>query len=117
MAPCDGTIAKVVDGLPDMPVPVMDPGNRAGNYLAVDCERFFVILAHLKQGSIRVQTGDKVESGQPLGEMGNSGNSSEPHLHVHAQRGLPEAAPLGGEPLALTINGVFPVRNDRIHIK
>ncbi len=75
---------------------------------------FCVILAHLRRGSIAVAAGDSVEIGDPLARMGNSGNSSEPHLHVHAQRGLPRDAPLGGEPLWLTINGRFLVRNDRI---
>ncbi len=117
LSPCDGAIAKVVDGIEDMKVPDMNRDNMAGNYVAIDCGRFFVIVAHLRQGSILVQPGDRVETGNPLGEMGNSGNSSEPHLHIHAQRGLPEEAPFGGKPLALTIDGVFPVRNDRIRVK
>lgn len=116
-APCTGEVALVVDGLADMQVPVMDPDNRAGNFIAVDCGEFIVILAHLRQGSIVVAAGDGVEPGDPLGEMGNSGNSSEPHLHLHAQRGLPTDAPLGGEPLWLSINGQFPVRNERIIVE
>lgn len=116
VAPCNGEIAKVVDGREDMPVPVMDRAHMAGNYVAINCGRFFVILAHLRKGSVTVSAGDRVAVGDLLGEMGNSGNSSEPHLHVHAQRGLPEQAAFGGEPLALTINGVFPVRNDRIRV-
>lgn len=116
VAPCNGEIAKVVDGREDMPVPVMDRDHMAGNYAAINCGRFFVIMAHLRQDSVSVSVGDRVAVGDFLGEMGNSGNSSEPHLHVHAQRGLPEHAAFGGEPLALTINGVFPVRNDRIRV-
>lgn len=116
LAPCSGTVAYVVDGLPDMRVPEMDRENMAGNYAAIDCGGFYVILAHLRKSSIRVARGDRVKTGAPVAEMGNSGNSSEPHLHVHAQRGLPDEAPLGGEPLGLTINGRFPVRNDRIRV-
>ncbi|SNC75990.1 Peptidase family M23 [Marinobacter sp. es.048] len=116
VAPCDGEIAKVVDGREDMPVPVMDRAHMAGNYVAINCGRFFVILAHLRKGTVAVSAGDQVAVGDLLGEMGNSGNSSEPHLHVHAQRGLPEEAAFAGEPLALTIDGAFPVRNDRIRI-
>jgi len=116
IAPCAGEVALVVDGLADMQVPVMDPENRAGNFVAVDCGEFVVILAHLRRNSIVVAAGDSVQVGDALGEMGNSGNSSEPHLHLHAQRGLPADAPLGGEPLWLTIDGQFPVRNDRIHV-
>ncbi|MBW3227858.1 M23 family metallopeptidase [Marinobacter adhaerens] len=116
LAPCDGEIAKVVDGLEDMPVPVMDREHMAGNYVAINCGQFFVILAHLRKGSVSVSAGDRVDVGGFLGEMGNSGNSSEPHLHVHAQRGLPEQAAFGGEPLALTVDDAFPVRNDRIRV-
>jgi len=117
VAPCDGEIAKVVDGREDMPVPVMDRDHMAGNYVAINCGRFFVLLAHLRRGSVEVSSGDRVAVGDFLGTMGNSGNSSEPHLHVHAQRGLPEQAAFAGEPLALTIDGAFHVRNDRIRVK
>lgn len=116
LAPCDGEIAKVVDGLEDMQVPVMDREHMAGNYVAINCGQFYVLLAHLRKNSTAVSTGDQVAVGDVLGEMGNSGNSSEPHLHVHAQRGLPEQAAFAGEPLALTIDGEFPVRNDRIRV-
>ena len=114
LAPCSGTIARIVDDVEDMQVPQMDREHMAGNYVAVDCGEFFVVLAHFRRGSIDVRVGDTLETGDRLGEMGNSGNSSEPHLHVHAQRGLPREAPLSGKPLALTISGVFYVRNDRI---
>lgn len=116
LAPCRGEIALVVDGNDDMPVPQMDREHMAGNYIAINCGKFFVILAHLRRGSIVVATGDHVKTGEPLAQMGNSGNSSQPHLHVHAQRGLPVDAPLGGEPLWLTINGQFLVRNSRLHV-
>ena len=43
------------------------------------------MLAHLKRGSIVVKVGDNVKRGQLLGKCGNSGNSSEPHLHYHLQ--------------------------------
>jgi len=43
------------------------------------------VLAHFKRGSITVKPGDKVKRGQVLGQCGNSGNSSEPHIHYHLQ--------------------------------
>ncbi len=116
VAPCSGKIAMVVDGIKDMPVPQMDRTHMTGNYIAIDCGEFYVFLAHLRHGSIVITRGKQVAIGEPLAEMGNSGNSSEPHLHVHAQRGLPEDSPLGGEPLWLTINGQFLPRNSRLHI-
>jgi hypothetical protein len=117
LAPCAGTIARAEDGLPDMPVPKMDTDNKAGNFIAIDCGDAHVILGHLKQGSVAVSQGDTVASGDYLGRAGNSGNSSEPHLHIHAQRGLGEGEyPMAAEPLALTINGRFLVRNDRLRV-
>lgn len=116
LAPCEGRVAQAVDGVEDMQVPEMDREHMAGNYVAIDCGEFFVILAHLRQGSVGVRSGDWLAVGDRLGEMGNSGNSSEPHLHVHAQRGLPDLAPLSGEPLALTIDGQYYARNNRIRI-
>lgn len=117
LAPCAGTVALVVDGVPDNPVPVMNREQMAGNYVAIHCgEQRYVVLAHFRNGSIRVQPGQRLAVGDYLGEAGNSGNSSEPHLHVHAQRGLPVDGPLGGEPLVLTIDGRYPVRNTRLHV-
>lgn len=92
----------------------MDRENLPGNFVVIDCGDFAIALAHLRQGSVLVEEGDRVQVGDPVGEMGNSGNSSKPHLHIHAQRCIPEGAPFGGEPLGLTIDGRFPVRNDRI---
>jgi len=43
--------------------------------------------AHLVPGSLKVKVGDRVRRGQVLGACGNSGNSSEPHLHVQVQDG------------------------------
>lgn len=116
VAPCAGTVALVVDGVEDMPVPEMDRKHMAGNYVAIDCGDFFVILAHLRKGSITVAKGDKVSVGHALGKIGNSGNTSQPHLHLHAQRGLPDKEPLSGDPLWLTIDSQFLVRNDRFQV-
>lgn len=116
LAPCTGTVARAVDRFPDMQVPQMDNVNKAGNHVVLNCGDFFVVLAHLRADSVRVDRGDRVETGEVLGEAGNSGNSSEPHLHVHAQRGFDREAPLSGEPLGLTIQGRFLVRNDRFRV-
>ncbi len=49
--------------------------------------------AHLRQGSAAVRPGDRVQTGQPLGQVGNTGNTSEPHLHVQLMdRPRPESA-------------------------
>lgn len=110
IAPCAGAVIHVTDGLPDLPVPETDTANPAGNHVILDCGGTWVVLAHLRQGSIVVATGDTVGPGTPLGRVGNSGNTSEPHLHIHAQTpGTPEHM-LSGDPVPITIAGRYPVR-------
>jgi murein DD-endopeptidase MepM/ murein hydrolase activator NlpD len=58
----------------------------AGNHVLLDVGHGeYVLLAHFQEGSVRVKAGDRVEEGQVLGLCGSSGNSSEPHIHVHLQ--------------------------------
>lgn len=94
VAPVDGTVAAAVDGIPDNePDPTdravpMEEATIAGNHVVLDLgDGAFVMLAHLRRGSVRVKTGDRVRRGDPLGLVGNSGNSTEPHLHLHVADG------------------------------
>lgn len=74
-------------------------GAVAGNHLilALEEQQAFVLLAHLRRGSINVPSGARVDVGDRVAACGNSGNSTQPHLHVHAMdspslptsRGLP----------------------------
>lgn len=85
-APADGTVATAVDGLPDQMPGTMDAANPPGNHVVLDlCDGEFALLAHLRKGSVAVKPGDTVEAGDELGRCGNSGNTSEPHLHFHLQ--------------------------------
>jgi len=65
-----------------------------GNHVVLQHDdQTFSAYAHLRRGSLRVRPGDQVESGQQLAEVGNSGNSSEPHLHFQLMdRAVPSAA-------------------------
>ncbi len=113
-APCDGTVVAAEGRMPDFPVPQEDPVNRLGNHVILHCGEAWIVLAHMRQGSVTVAPGEEVMTGTLLGEVGNSGASTEPHLHIHAQRpGTPEA-PIAGEPLGLRIDGRFLVRGDRL---
>jgi len=87
VAPADGVVATVVDGLPDQTPQVgRDPANAAGNHVVIEvAEGEYVLIAHMQPGSIRVAEGDTVTSGDVIGLVGNSGNTSEPHIHVHLQ--------------------------------
>jgi Peptidase family M23 len=63
-----------------------NPSAPAGNHVILDVGNGeYVLIAHFQRGSLRVQPGDHVEGGQVLGLCGNSGNSSEPHVHIHLQ--------------------------------
>ena len=116
LAPCAGWVVLAVDGLPDMEVPEMDREHMAGNHVLLRCPQADVLIGHLIPGSVQVRPGDAVATGVWLGAVGNSGNTGEPHLHVHAQRPGPVDAPIGGDPLPILFNDRFPVRGDRIGV-
>ncbi len=117
LAPCAGQVIAAVDGLPDMQVPEVDRDHLAGNHVMLRCAKADVLLGHLQPGSVRVHAGAHVAVGDLLGSVGNSGNTGEPHLHVHAQGIGPTEAPLGGDPRPIQFNGRFPVRGDLIEAR
>jgi hypothetical protein len=90
VAPCTGTVIHAEDGHSDG---VPDLVHAAGNHVIIDDGHEHVELAHLRLGTVTVSTGDRVHVGDRIGEIGNSGNSSEPHLHIQASR--------DGQPLRL----------------
>lgn len=85
-APAPAAVVHAENRLPDNMPGVMNPGAALGNCVILDhgCGEFS-FLAHLRHGTVVVGPGDQVLSGQLLGQCGNSGNSSEPHLHFHLQ--------------------------------
>ncbi|WP_258960998.1 M23 family metallopeptidase [Paenibacillus aquistagni] len=88
LAPADGVVVTVVNDIPDnVPVGVMNEQNPAGNQVIIEHNGEYSILAHLKQGSATVKEGDTVKRGEVIGQLGNSGNSSEPHLHFQVSDG------------------------------
>ncbi|WP_372921460.1 peptidoglycan DD-metalloendopeptidase family protein [Roseovarius sp.] len=112
LAPCAGEVVVAKGDRPDMPVPMVDDGYPAGNHVLLRCAGIDILLGHFRQGSVRVATGDSVVSGQQIGEVGNSGETGEPHLHIHAQLpGTPER-PFSGTPVPIRFQGRFLVRND-----
>ena len=113
LAPCGGRMISSTDGLADLPVPEVDREHMAGNHLILECGGHWILLGHLRRGSVLRRAGDSVETGEPLGQVGNTGNTGEPHLHIHAQRpGTPDM-PLGGDPVAVTFGGRYLVRGTR----
>ena len=108
LAVADAVVVAVKDGIPEnvpgansraVPITLETVG---GNHVTLDLggDRF-AFYAHLQPGKIRVKMGDHVRKGQELGLVGNSGNSTEPHLHFHiCDRNSPLACE--GLPYALT---------------
>ena len=94
--------------------PEMDRQHMTGNHVILHCASAWVVLGHLKKGSVQVAAGQLVTQGLRLGRVGNTGNTGEPHLHIHAQRPGTEEAPLSGEPLPIRFDQRYPVRNARI---
>ena len=88
IAPASGKIVDTLDGIPDA-IPNeshYDFKQPAGNYVVIDHgNNEFSMLAHLKPGSIVFKKGDLVVAGDIIGSVGNTGNSTEPHLHYHLQ--------------------------------
>ncbi|HEY6436115.1 MAG TPA: peptidoglycan DD-metalloendopeptidase family protein, partial [Ignavibacteriaceae bacterium] len=85
-APCDGEIVLAVDGIKDNKPGELNPNYVPGNTVIIKtANNEFLFFAHFKQNSIRVKQGQKVKQGELLGLCGNSGNSSETHLHFHIQ--------------------------------
>ena len=101
LAPAAGVVVESVDGVRDNRPQVQVDNRRApaGNHVVLDLGNGeFALLAHMQRGSVEVRAGQRVRRGELLGRTGNSGNSSEPHLHFHVQdraglfagaRGLP----------------------------
>ncbi len=86
LAPAAGEIVLAVDGIHDNKPGVMNPIYVPGNTVIIkSAENEYLFFAHFKQGSVKVKQGDKVKAGQVLGLCGNSGNSSEAHIHFHIQ--------------------------------
>jgi hypothetical protein len=116
-SPCDGTVAAAVDGLPDVrPGSPADASHPAGNHVYIDCrdQGVQVLLAHMLAGSMQVAAGDDVAAGDPVGRAGNSGNTSEPHLHIHARTGGTLEDPSSGSGVPILFKGRFLVRNDTV---
>ena len=117
VAPCAGEIIAATNDKDDMLVPRRDPTSVPGNHIILRCEQADILLAHFRKGSLRVRAGARLSIGDPIAEVGNSGASDEPHLHIHAQLPGAEDTPFSGRPIPMSFGGRYLVRNDRITAK
>jgi hypothetical protein len=106
-SPCRGQVEEAVADQPEYAPPRRGEGHPAGNRVVVRCRGGArVYLAHMMPGSVAVGSGQAVAEGAVLGRVGNSGNTSEPHLHLHATR--------DGRGVPITFEGRFLVRNSLV---
>jgi len=93
IAVADGTVVGTRNDLNDQ-VPGALPANipldeADGNFVVLDIgSGLFVNYAHMRRGSVRVKLGDKVRRGDQIGDVGNTGNSLAPHMHLHVMTAL-----------------------------
>ncbi|CAM4220977.1 peptidase M24 [Bacillus manliponensis] len=92
VAPASGKIIAVHNSEKDVTPGKGNNDSMFGNYVYLQLEETgtYIVMSHLKKGSVKVKKGQYVTEGEVLAEVGNSGNSSEPHLHIHHQRQNPE---------------------------
>ncbi len=107
-AVADGTVVSVESGLPDQePGQLPDPASITldtvdGNHVVLEIgEGVYAFYAHLRNGSIEVAEGDTVTAGDVIGRLGNSGNTSAPHLHLHV---MTTAQPLAADSIPYVLD-------------
>jgi len=87
LAVADGTVVSARDGMPEETpfkpvVAVKTPVDYAGNHVVIEiAPKVFAAYAHIQTGSVAVKPGDRVKAGDVIGRLGNSGNTTAPHLH------------------------------------
>lgn len=114
IAPIDGVVVSTVGGLPDMDVGVRDTQNPAGNCIVLKTsEGVHIVIAHLQQDSILVDAGQRVRQGDVLGKVGNSGQTTEPHIHIHAMTKHQDGAWVG---IPIYMNGRSPRRGHLLKV-
>ncbi|WP_370331242.1 M23 family metallopeptidase [Mycolicibacterium hippocampi] len=102
----DGPVVSTLDGLPEQ-VPGTAPTGLAleqygGNHVVQDLgDGNYAFYAHLQTGTVQVEPGDQLTTGQVIGSLGNSGNSDAPHLHFHVMNS-PDPLRSDGLPFVLS---------------
>jgi hypothetical protein len=116
-APCDGVVAHVAAEVADNTAFGAHRPYGVGNHVVIRTgSDVYVVIGHLRHGSVRVRAGDAVRADDPLGQVGNSGWTERPHLHMQAMR-----APSGdwwhGEPVPMRFDGRFLVKNQVVRVE
>ena len=108
-SPCDGIVIKINDGLDnETPFSGKHPYN-VGNHVVIQSNGVNVLMGHLQKASIKVKEGDRVITGQHLADVGNSGLTEFPHLHIQAMKATDTI--WSGEGVPILFDGRFLVKN------
>jgi hypothetical protein len=109
-SPCDGEVLDVEDKWANETPWIGKPPYNIGNYILILSDNFGILMGHLQQGSLLVKLGDKVKKGQPIAKTGNSGWTTQPHIHIQAMR-KSEGSFWGWEGVPVFFEGKNPVKN------
>lgn len=129
LAPVDGIVVAAHDGEPDHPAYRGLPSIAyaltqrrraaagwvalAGNHVLIETGTAIVALCHLQRGSVSVRAGQQVTVADVLGGCGNSGNSTEPHLHVQA---IDDLDIVGAHGVPMTFHGSLPGTGEVVRV-
>lgn len=114
LAPADGVIEEIVDGIEDNVIGEINIEQNWGNTIIIrHHNKLFTKLSHLKKGSYKVSVGDVVKSGQELASCGSSGRSPVPHLHFQIQ----ETPFIGSKTIEYPIASYFLENNKLAELK
>lgn len=110
-APCDGVVAHAVDDVADNAAFGRDRPYGVGNHVVIRTgSDLHVVIGHLRRGSVRVRAGENVRAGEIIGQVGNSGWTERPHVHMQAMRAS-GGDYWHGQPVPMRFDGRFLVKN------
>nr|WP_321221598.1 peptidoglycan DD-metalloendopeptidase family protein [uncultured Psychroserpens sp.] len=118
IAPCDAKVVKVITGVIDNVPGELNPKQLTGNTIVLQTEdEEYLLFAHLKENSIVVKEGQMLKQGDVMGQCGNSGNTTEAHLHLSLQNAVDMNISTGGKIYFdhIMVNGE--IKNDYLPVK
>lgn len=116
-APCNGRVVRAYSNNPDNIPPNMKRGPKNTNQVLIETANCYIFMGHLRMNSVLVHEGEEVTTGQPLASIGNSGFSTEPHLHIQVHFKQPGIPWYLGYPLYIHFNGKGYLMNEVIRVR